>query len=140
MKAKLNNENKARFFDLYSGQKIIECKNFRHLVTPMEAIYYDEHSNGAFANVKPLSAISDEDAMEIGFQVCEDKDDACYGMSPSGVFLDMVSFSGEDLLLISYGDFLRSRGYALPWMGLSVDELCQAGWIKLQERERRVKG
>lgn len=30
-------------------------------------------------------------------------------------------------------DYLRSKGYALPWMGLSVEEMIKAGWIKLIE-------
>lgn len=30
-------------------------------------------------------------------------------------------------------DFLRSRGYALPYMGLSVEELVNIGWVKLKE-------
>jgi len=29
-------------------------------------------------------------------------------------------------------DHLRSKGYALPWMGLSVDQMVEAGWIKLK--------
>ena len=28
-------------------------------------------------------------------------------------------------------DFIRSWGYALPWMGLSVDQLVEYGWVKL---------
>ena len=28
-------------------------------------------------------------------------------------------------------DFLRSRGYALPFMGYSVNDLVELGWIKL---------
>lgn len=30
-------------------------------------------------------------------------------------------------------DFLRSRGSALPWMGLSVEEQIEYGWVKLKE-------
>lgn len=30
-------------------------------------------------------------------------------------------------------DYLRSKGYVLPWMGLSVEEMIEAGWIKLVE-------
>lgn len=29
-------------------------------------------------------------------------------------------------------DYLRSKGYALPWMGLSVEDLVNAGWVKLK--------
>lgn len=28
-------------------------------------------------------------------------------------------------------DYLRSKGYSLPWMGLSVESMIEAGWIKL---------
>jgi hypothetical protein len=30
-------------------------------------------------------------------------------------------------------DYLRSKGYALPWMDLSVEDLVEYGWIKLKE-------
>ena len=30
-------------------------------------------------------------------------------------------------------DYLRSKGYALPWLGLSVPDLIQAGWVKFDE-------
>lgn len=30
-------------------------------------------------------------------------------------------------------DYLRSKGFALPFMGISVEEMVQAGWIKLKE-------
>ena len=30
-------------------------------------------------------------------------------------------------------DYLRSKGYALPWMDLSVEDLVKYGWIKLKE-------
>jgi hypothetical protein len=32
-------------------------------------------------------------------------------------------------------DYLRSKGYALPWMGLSVDELVEYGWVKLKDND-----
>jgi hypothetical protein len=32
-------------------------------------------------------------------------------------------------------DFLRSRGYALPWMGLSIEEMVNSGWIKFEKNQ-----
>lgn len=29
-------------------------------------------------------------------------------------------------------DYLRSRGYALPWMGISVEQQIEWGWVKLK--------
>lgn len=31
-------------------------------------------------------------------------------------------------------DFLRSRGYLLPFMGLSTDEIIAAGWVKVNNK------
>lgn len=31
-------------------------------------------------------------------------------------------------------DFIRSKGYALPWLGLSVDKQIEYGWIKLLDK------
>lgn len=30
-------------------------------------------------------------------------------------------------------DYLRSKGYALPYMGLSVEKLIEYGWVKIKE-------
>ena len=35
---------------------------------------------------------------------------------------------------VNVGDFLRSKGYALPFMGYTVDDLVRAGYIKLIEQ------
>lgn len=34
---------------------------------------------------------------------------------------------------IAIVDFLRSKGYALPWNGISVEEQIEFGWIKLKQ-------
>lgn len=34
---------------------------------------------------------------------------------------------------IAIVDFLRSKGYALPWNGISVEEQIEFGWIKLKK-------
>ena len=46
----------------------------------------------------------------------------------------MVSCHENQISLIqTQVDFLRSKGYALPWMGLSVKQLEEYGWIKLKK-------
>lgn len=37
----------------------------------------------------------------------------------------------DNLKVVFAMDWLRSRGYAIPWMGLSIEEMVEAGWIKL---------
>lgn len=43
----------------------------------------------------------------------------------------LVDDHSENILHVY--DYLRSRGYALPWFGLSVEELVNRGWVKLKE-------
>lgn len=87
--------------------------------------------------LKPLSQISDEDAIEVAriFNIGHLKGatilliksilSALDGSTPKSETTEFV------LNWLTAQDFLRSRGYALPWMGLSVEILVEWGWIKL---------
>lgn len=122
MKAEINNENKAKFFALYWGQEVLSDGG--HLGGCVGDCEED-----MFLLLKHLSSISDEDAIELGYSTCDDPLNPNYGMSASGCFLD--DWTQREEMLMSDSDYLRSKGYALPWMGLSVEEMVEAGWIKL---------
>lgn len=117
MKPEINNENKAKFFALYWGQKVVKDKSSQLLYVSSNINL--EHESW-FLTLKPLSSINDEDA-EIIDLGSEDYDELGWfdkeGMFYYWSFIDV--------------DYLRSKGYALPWMGLSVEEMIQAGWIRL---------
>lgn len=104
----------------------------------------------AYLELKPLSSISDEDVVYIG-SICGDKrpikdayddDTKKYILRKRG----LGSLQGIFGIEFNYGhifnpeyknslqiiDYLRSKGYALPWMGLSVKELVNRGWVKLK--------
>jgi hypothetical protein len=125
MKAEINNENKAKFFALYYGQEIIMKRvwdspmDFKYLF--QDDLEYNVAST--YLKLKPLSQITDEDAIEV----------ECYG---AGVDEYGYSFSrvGHTSWKGHEQDYLRSKGYALPWMGLTVDELVKAGWVTLTEK------
>lgn len=119
MKPEINNENKAKFFALYYDQPVafttsfVKGEDLRSILNNEEMKRFGEP---AYLSLKPLSSVSDEDAIECGYDGLESF--TINHQNPN--FLDLYS-----------ADLLRSRGYALPWMGLSVDELEQAGWIRL---------
>lgn len=160
MKAEINKETKAKFFALYWGNNVV-CS-------------HPENFEKCYLNLKPLSQINDEDAIEVAkislrknqdwipFEII--KWDWCWRVivnrEPSitnpSVNLEMIIkidfdvneneifFEWDHIHSKGIGveqrhlpnaiyvyDFLRSRGYVLPWMGLSVDEMVEAGWIKL---------
>lgn len=116
----LTNELKAKFFALYWGQDVmVKSMSFAYLL------------------LKPLSAITDEDAIEVaiiaGNSSYTDDRRAYNGRLLLQEFLRrQCNVYGEDWLKLF--DYLRSRGYALPYMGISVEQQVEAGWIKLIEK------
>lgn len=140
MKTENTLENKARFFALYTGQKI----------------FYSEHHGGAFelsnyepttlwkdetiyVKLTPLSSITDEDAIEVSNLLVNGYEIGCEPHTLDNG-LDFISrFKYNDGKENFYSaiewsnaiDLLRSKGYALPFLDLSVSDLIEYGWIKL---------
>ena len=122
MKAEINNENKAKFFAQYWGQKVVSHLEYPDLSTnTIDGALIKKYSEeDYFLILKPLSSISDEDARFI----CSLH--KVISTDYKWLFLG-INLSGYDV------DYLRLKGYAVPAFGLSVEEMVEAGWIKLIE-------
>lgn len=127
MKAQINNENRGKFHAQYHGQKLIMVDvngdEYETTIGFGDGMLLPSSTKSKYIELRPLSAITDEDAIEVG-------------LSGKQHFKQFYAAYGEvRALSILYNeiDFLRSRGYALPWMNLSVDELIAAGWVKLRK-------
>lgn len=135
MKAEINNENKAKFFGLYLNlRNSIIRTGFvnRDNINPNGV---DEHDS---LLLKPLSSISDEDLEAINFTFPNGKpDDLSLKFEIDGISNKWIAYSEgrfvEGILCLTHFDILRSLGYAISWMGLSVKQMVEAGWIKLIE-------
>lgn len=118
MKAGINNENKAKFFALYWGQEIMGTDIFPK---PQNCYVATSSLDRYYLNLKPLSSISDQDLAKL----------------PINKQFVRSEFWKNDVMLKGledrFRDQLRALGYALSWMGLSVDQMVKAGWIKLIE-------
>lgn len=129
-------ENKIKFFSLYSGQEIITAEKRVYSETPFDwhrHLYgYGFETKCAYANLKPLSSITDEDAKKVLHLSGYDSDGVPfdYELCDSDWVLKNALDNDEDILS-NVADYLRSKGYALPWNGITVDEMQKMGWIKL---------
>lgn len=138
LKLKMSTELKARFFALYWGQSILKRRGFEmsNFWTVSHNALYDIHYNvgdhvfnECYLVLRPLSSITDSEMI------------ALFGpMLPADIYyfrcllLDKPNdFEGYFEDFIKYTDWLRSKGFALPFMGISVEEMVEAGWIKLTE-------
>ena len=158
MKTENTLENKTKFFAQYWGQHLIIMDYFLRKIDHV-TLYEIEADD--ILQLKPISKISDEYAIEVAkivspslflssgndnkhfidksekdwisvkhkrkiFSVDIDLDGYVYEYhEDEGYTRPSKSYAGTD--------YLRSKGYALPWMDLSVEDLQNYGWIKLKE-------
>lgn len=109
-------ENKAKFFAQYWGQAILRMPEETVLfISNQNNLSYEEVLEQGWLILKPLSSISDEDAIALSHE--SHKDAAIYYAKWKPNAYD--------------SDYLRSKGYALPWMGLSVEKQIEYGWVNM---------
>lgn len=138
MKAELTNENKEKFFAKYWKQGLINVR----IDDGEDKVGYDltdwvwkSFPQDCYLSLKPLSSISDEDAIEVGNILTLSYDDKVISIEVRDWISDQFGIGkiNHKWDCMRVQDFLRSRGYALSWMGLSTEEMVAAGWIKLTE-------
>jgi hypothetical protein len=126
MKAEINNENKAKFFALYWGQEVYGWEDGS--TTGFVSLNVNETE---FLILKPLSSISDEDIIKLYKLVTPEDNGWIVGKSTEYRRDWLKRFKYQQNLSSDIVDFIRSIGVAYRWMGLSVEEIVEAGWIKL---------
>lgn len=136
-------ENKAKFFFIYYGQRIWRYPHSNGVTT---LLYIDANTVHdkiyvgfrGHLELRSLSSITDEDAIELvkthGYienQLTEENGRSLVNSIIKGT--DMPFFYIKKEKFGHTIDYLRSRGYALPYMGASVETMVEWGWIKLKK-------
>ena len=130
MKTENNLENKTKFFAQYWGQHLIIMGSFLRRIDHVTLCNIE---NDDILQLKPLSKISDEYIFELTSHLDFDN-------SEINEFKDLIIrnnnewynyFDKQEIIFVY--DYLRSKGYALPYMDLSVEDLIEYGWIKLDK-------
>lgn len=129
-------ENKAKFRAQYYGQKVLRLNGSDSIKRIGSDIalrgLIDEE--GFYLELTPLSQITDEDAknIEFVFNVPFNEVELTFDDNLNWI----AKYNGLEnygVLFLRHIDYLRSKGYALPYMGLSVDQQMEYGWIKLND-------
>lgn len=122
-----NLQNKAMFFAAYLFQSAVTEMSNPETITP----YFLQYADLPIFQVelKFIDNITDEDVLHIATSMYTAIPD--YQTISNGKC--MVSCHENQIGLgLLQSDYLRSKGYALPWMGLSVEKLVEYGWVKLK--------
>lgn len=156
-----NSQNKAKFFAQYWGQPVYSrmdfplgkpCTNTANAQILRDISAHDSYPYSRL-ELKSLSLITDEDAYGVGilvncwswterkmefFEHDELKETHIDG---GKLFANSIGkefgpglshpFANNSTDILAAYDFLRSKGYALPFNTLSVDKLQEYGWLKL---------
>lgn len=121
----ITQEIRQRIFALYWGQRVCTWENNKLGLIPVSSAYINDA--GIYLELTSLKEITDEDAYYLADKYFWELIDSTYA--------EKVKWGRESAKELSsraeYSDFLRSRGYALPAFGFSVDELVVAGVFKL---------
>jgi hypothetical protein len=132
-------ESKAKFFAQYWGQEILTqgfSKPHKIKGSIMDLIYKED-----YLELTPLSDITDEDAIQVAKIENNYEDALTRGKVLINTFIKYVDCSHSmknSLQFINMIDFLRAKGYALPWMGLSVEKQSIYGWVKLNDIKKET--
>ena|SRR5690606_12753456 len=138
-------ENKARFFALYWGVKCLRNEFLNDNIPPHKVdVSTCRGLPQQYLELTPLSQITDEDAVavynlagvdeaHVKFYELNDSDFIKQGknLAQSALYSNGTRFTGLYRMSL-VADYLRSKGYALPWMGMSVEDLVSYGWVKIK--------
>ena len=146
MKTENTLENKAKFFAQYFGQHVLYFTY--DFLRKIDNLTLDSIENDDYLELKPLSHISNEDAIELMRLKIESKGI----VDIETIEIENKTLDGYTFIVkyknwddervgfvfnghtnpLSFYDYLRSKGYALSWMDLSVEDLVNYGWVKLK--------
>lgn len=119
-------ESKSRFFAMYYGQAVYRLDGLSNLKSkPFETPMDGDHLE--------LTALEDITAADCRF--INELEEWNYEDIDSirNVILNCLLYNRGATKVHQY-DYLRSKGYALPFMGWTVEEMVKAGWIKLKAK------
>jgi len=137
-------ENKMKFFSLYMNEEdiiggvfddknhLMDCKlNF---VSDLSNLDKFEES---FLVLKDLRNATDEDLMEIGFNLGKTEAPLHYGNIYVKRFLGEKFGNSQDNLykisdVIFMTDYIRSLRYVLPYKEFSADKMLEYGWFRYE--------
>jgi len=116
---------KSRFFAQYWGQNVMKLQQKSNIfdVEVGTITINNRQFDKQYLQLKPLSKLSDKDYSKI------------MELYVKPIFKSKQNYIEEvsdfKIFMIEEIDFLRSKGYAIPFMGYSVDDLISFGCVQL---------
>lgn len=128
IKPEINEINRRKFEAIYFVQRVFRSSRIPKVDQLVSGRNLERpNSKYDWLELKSIELFSDEDALELSNFLEIDNPEEGWRENLDEL-IEYTSNIESPAVLI---DWLRNKGYAVPWMGLSVEEMVQAGWIKL---------
>lgn len=131
-------ENKEKFFSQYYGQKVLlldrENNKTHHVYSHSLCMVADGRFPSACLLLKHIIDISNYDSKKLSVIEADYRTEDVYKRGKViASNLNLGAYNNYNAKITRMVDYLRSHGYALPFMGIPVDVLVEYCWIKLVE-------
>ena len=156
-------ENHGKFRAQYFLQNVfVDAQGVKHILDACY-LGFKFLRDGSYLELKPLSMISDQDAFKVAEMICYDdftpdkiinkesywKSITILGYRKDNIEIEIQIYKNGDLYghfskiendqyySLNYSNaygYLRSKGYALPYLGISVEKQIEFGWVKLKTK------
>ncbi|MDV3882930.1 hypothetical protein CMU04_06315 [Elizabethkingia anophelis] len=127
-----NFENKAKFFAQYYGQEVKRSylpEQTSLQVIDREVFWIGHLIINGYLELKSLDDITEED-LNYCSQICFKNTRMTFASVKD--YLEQNYLFG--FFMDEEVDYLREKGYAVKWRGLSVEKQIEYGWIKLKNK------
>lgn len=129
----ITQEFKGRYKALYFGQEVLvsPTATMGQTITLGKVIPIGEEPDDSFLRLRSLESITDEEAVEVA-RIWLEKTNGL-GVHPATGIEYIKAHAKEQFKRVDCGliDYLRSRSFALPYLGVSVDEMVKEGFVEL---------
>jgi hypothetical protein len=119
-------------FDTFKGQYYNQNVGVRYVETGSTEKKSCLTQDGHMLSLKSLFSITKKDTIEVG-RIKGYKGENKF-IEGRGIIHRLRTLYHKHEIPFTAVDYLRSKGYALPWMGISVDEMVEREWITLDSK------
>ena len=127
-------ENKLKFFALYYGQDVLRHKKWKLASDKISGIS-SLLSKNYYLELRYIESITDEECIELERILKEN-----INTSEMAIIcrIQDLHINISKLLQIE-SEFLRSKGFLVPFMNLTTDQIIEFGWAKIKDNETKIK-
>jgi len=132
-----NSENKLRFFYQYGGQKVLKNEKYPEVSFLNGFFFFNNvtYIENYHLELRSIDSITDEECIEL-FNLTSSElsiisADATYKVDNIKFSLKWIVKNNKFHQFES--DWLRSKGFLVPFMNLTTDQIIEFGWAKIKD-------